>query len=75
MRADADESDPLFARELDEFLLAHRTRVAVNQQHFMPGVSACRGNIQRRGMKLRVTPLSGLYSRILTAPSPARGCP
>jgi hypothetical protein len=28
-------------------------------------VSDCRRNIQRCGMKLRLTPLSGLYSRIL----------
>src|SRR5258706_15671579 len=28
------------------------------------GVSACSRNIQRCGMKLRVTPLSGLYSKI-----------
>src|SRR5215472_13439921 len=28
------------------------------------GVSACSKNIQRCGMKLRVTPLSGLYNKI-----------
>src|SRR5882762_5938056 len=33
------------------------------------GVRAFSRNIQRCGMKLRVTPLSGLYSKILMQPS------
>src|SRR5215469_2843484 len=37
---------------------------SINNTSWPGGVSACRRNIQRCGMKLRVTPLSGLYSRI-----------
>jgi len=40
---------------------------SINNTSWPGGVSACRRNIQRCGMKLRVTPLSGLYSRIFIA--------
>src|SRR5580658_5193634 len=44
-----------------------RALPSINTTSWPGGVSACSRNIQRWGMKLRVTPLSGLYSKIFIA--------
>jgi len=66
--ANADQSDILFTDiALDAFFIMGCALPSINNTSWLGGVNACRRNIQRCGMKLRVTPLSGLYSRIFIA--------
>src|SRR5579863_4235787 len=47
---------------------------SISKTSWPGGVRVCRRNIQRCGIKFRVTPLSGLYSKILIASSPIAAC-
>ena len=58
---DAHESNVVIADILRDAIFVHGLGVAIDQQDFMAGRrQGFEQNIQRCGMKLRVTPLSGL---------------